>query len=35
MSIPLPTEVGELLDRPNYVHLATLRRDGSPRNWVV
>ena len=34
-SIPLPTEVGELLDRPNYVHLATLRRDGSPRNWVV
>jgi PPOX class probable F420-dependent enzyme len=31
----LPSEVRELLDRPNFVHLATLRRDGSPRNWVV
>lgn len=24
-----------LFDAPNYVHLATLRSDGSPRNWVV
>ena len=31
----LPTEVRELLDAPNFVHLATLRKDGSPRNWVV
>ena len=30
-----PTEVRELLERPNYVHLSTLRRDGTPRNWVV
>jgi len=35
MAIPIPAEVRELLDDPNYVHLATLRRDGSPRNWVV
>jgi PPOX class probable F420-dependent enzyme len=35
MSIPLPENVRELLDAPNYVHLATLRADGSPRNWVV
>jgi PPOX class probable F420-dependent enzyme len=27
--------VRELLDAPNYVHLSTLRRDGTPRNWVV
>ena len=32
---PLPAAVRELLDAPNYVHLATLRRDGTPRNWVV
>ena len=31
----LPPDVRELLDAPNYVHLTTLRRDGSPRNWVV
>jgi PPOX class probable F420-dependent enzyme len=31
----IPPEVRELLEAPNYVHLATLRRDGSPRNWVV
>jgi PPOX class probable F420-dependent enzyme len=31
----LPAEVRELLDAPNYVHLSTLRRDGTPRNWVV
>jgi PPOX class probable F420-dependent enzyme len=35
MSIPIPAEVRELLDAPNYVHLSTLRADGSPRNWVV
>lgn len=35
MAIPIPAEVRELLDRPNYVHLSTLRRDGSPRSWVV
>ena len=35
MGIPIPSDVRELLERPNYVHLATLRRDGSPRNWVV
>jgi PPOX class probable F420-dependent enzyme len=33
--MPIPTEARELLDAPNYVHLATLRRDGSPRSWVV
>jgi PPOX class probable F420-dependent enzyme len=35
MGMSIPTEVRELLELPNYVHLATLRRDGSPRNWVV
>ena len=35
MAIPIPGNVRELLDAPNYVHLATLRADGSPRNWVV
>ena len=34
-SIPIPPDVRELLEAPNYVHLATLRADGSPRNWVV
>jgi PPOX class probable F420-dependent enzyme len=33
--IPLPPDVRELLNAPNYVHLSTLRTDGSPRNWVV
>jgi PPOX class probable F420-dependent enzyme len=33
--VPLPPEVRELLAAPNYVHLSTLRADGSPRNWVV
>src|SRR3982750_1137247 len=32
---PIPAEVRALLDAPNYVHLATLRADGSPRNHVV
>src|SRR5689334_15776 len=31
----LPAEVRRLLDGPNLVHLATLRKDGSSRNWVV
>ena len=35
MPIPLPEEVRALLEAPNYVHLSTLRADGSPRNWVV
>jgi PPOX class probable F420-dependent enzyme len=35
MATPLPPDVRDLFDRPNYVHLATLRRDGSPRSWVV
>jgi PPOX class probable F420-dependent enzyme len=30
-----PAEARELLERPNYVHLSTLRPDGTPRNWVV
>jgi PPOX class probable F420-dependent enzyme len=32
---PIPDGVRELLDAPNFVHLSTLRKDGSPRNWVV
>jgi PPOX class probable F420-dependent enzyme len=32
---PIPHEVRQLLDAPNYVHLSTLRADGSLRNWVV
>jgi PPOX class probable F420-dependent enzyme len=35
MAIALPSDVRDLFDRPNYVHLATVRRDGSPRSWVV
>ena len=35
MAIPIPADVRELFDAPNYVHLSTLRADGSPRNWVV
>jgi PPOX class probable F420-dependent enzyme len=35
MPVPLPDDVRDLLDAPNYVHLSTLRADGSPRNWVV
>jgi PPOX class probable F420-dependent enzyme len=34
-SIPLPDDVRSLLAAPNYVHLATLGADGSPRGWVV
>jgi PPOX class probable F420-dependent enzyme len=35
MAIPIPDDVQELLEAPSYVHLSTLRADGSPRNWVV
>jgi PPOX class probable F420-dependent enzyme len=35
VAVALPDDVRELLDGPNYVHLSTLRSDGSPRNWVV
>jgi PPOX class probable F420-dependent enzyme len=35
MPMPLPEDVRALLDAPNYVHLSTIRADGSPRNWVV
>ena len=31
----LPDDIRALFDAPNYVHLTTLRIDGSPRNWVV
>jgi PPOX class probable F420-dependent enzyme len=33
--MPLTDELRALLDAANYVHLSTLRADGSPRNWVV
>jgi PPOX class probable F420-dependent enzyme len=32
---PIPDGVRQLLDEPNYVHLTTLRSDGSPRSHVV
>ena len=32
---PLPPAIRALFDGPNYVHLTTMRSDGSPRNWVV
>jgi PPOX class probable F420-dependent enzyme len=35
MRMDIPADVRELLEAPNYVHLSTLRRDGTPRNWVV
>ena len=28
-------EIRALFDAPNFVHLSTLRRDGTPRNWIV
>jgi PPOX class probable F420-dependent enzyme len=31
----IPADVRQLLDAPNYVHLSTLKADGTPRNWVV
>ena len=30
-AIPIPADVRELLEAPNYVHLSTLRADGSHR----
>jgi len=33
--VAIPQEVRELLAGQNYVHLATLKRDGSPRCHVV
>jgi PPOX class probable F420-dependent enzyme len=33
--ISIPPDVRELLDAPNYVHLATLRGNGAPRSHVV
>ena len=35
MPIPISAGARQLLEAPNYVHLSTLRADGSPRNWVV
>jgi PPOX class probable F420-dependent enzyme len=35
MAIAIPAGVRELLEAPNFVHLSTLRKDGSPRNWIV
>jgi PPOX class probable F420-dependent enzyme len=37
MSQPLSAEIKQLLDRPNFAHLATLMPDGSPQSvpvWV-
>lgn len=37
MSSPLSPEVKQLIDRPNFAHLATLMPDGSPQSvpvWV-
>jgi PPOX class probable F420-dependent enzyme len=35
MAIALSSEIRELLDRPNFVHLATLMPDGSPHTVPV
>jgi PPOX class probable F420-dependent enzyme len=35
VTIPIPDGVRALLDAPNFVHLSTLKADGTPRNWVV
>jgi Pyridoxamine 5'-phosphate oxidase len=32
---PIPEAIRVLLDAPNFVHLSTLRKDRSPRNWIV
>jgi pyridoxamine 5'-phosphate oxidase-like protein len=34
MAIPIPDDMRELLQAPNYVHLSTPSADGA-RNWVV
>jgi PPOX class probable F420-dependent enzyme len=33
--LELPSDVRALLESPNYVHLSTLRANGSPRSHVV
>jgi PPOX class probable F420-dependent enzyme len=33
--IAIPPDVRALLERANIVHLSTLAKDGSPRNWPV
>jgi PPOX class probable F420-dependent enzyme len=35
MSAPLSPEVKDLIDRPNFAHLATLMSDGSPQSVPV
>ena len=35
MSIPLPADVRALLERPNFVHLATVDRHGRPQSMAV
>ena len=38
MGIVIPREVKELLDGPNFAHLATLMPDGSPQSvpvWIA
>ena len=35
MAIPLSPEVKQLIDRPNFAHLATLMPDGSPQSVPV
>src|SRR5215475_9119609 len=35
MAIALSTEIRELVDRPNFAHLATLLSDGSPHSDTV
>jgi len=35
VAIPIPDDVRELLQAPNYIHLSTPCADGAPRNWVV
>jgi hypothetical protein len=32
MALPIPDDVRKLLEAPDYVHLSTLRADGSQRN---
>jgi hypothetical protein len=32
---PIPEAIRVLLNASNFVHLSTLRKDGSPRNWIV
>lgn len=34
-AIAIPDEVRDLLDGPNFAHLTTLMKDGSPRSHVV